>query len=461
MFCKNCGKELKEGSVFCPNCGTKAAEEPEEKKEAQEPRRDAGEGTGAGVDGDLIRRIIGKNEDYYLAQFDRIRSGEKGRFNWASLILGIMHAGYRGVWKEWLRAVRIPLIVEAAAQLLSGAAMFLFPVLGTALMAVSWLAAIGLFAMQVLFAARFNRVYMAHVEAKAASGDGKSDVSAARAVIAYAALAAATLLVTGVSSALSGAALMYSIQQYSVGETEPELDFGEDLPEQEDSWELWEEDASAEDMEEELEFEENHLMGIAGFEWTDSYQRKTGPSAWIYVSWADESSVQFAAGVGASGSLAYLDLRDCEAFATEYDKYVYTDPSTGYELSIFCLDTGGISISENMDSPFGVSMGGEYVPEADANYPACEFVFPDSDTVPLEGDDCIGLGELECMIARNEIYARYGRMFSDERLQNYFDSCSWYAGRLAPGEIGDDMLSEVEQYNLSVIVDYESSMGFR
>ena len=28
MFCKNCGKEIAEGTVFCPECGTKLSDKP-------------------------------------------------------------------------------------------------------------------------------------------------------------------------------------------------------------------------------------------------------------------------------------------------------------------------------------------------------------------------------------------------------------------------------------------------
>ena len=28
MFCKNCGKEIAEGTVFCPKCGTKLSDKP-------------------------------------------------------------------------------------------------------------------------------------------------------------------------------------------------------------------------------------------------------------------------------------------------------------------------------------------------------------------------------------------------------------------------------------------------
>ena len=56
MYCKNCGKEIKDGSLFCTNCGAKTEENRKPVGETQE---------------DLMRRVIGKNAVYYLAQRDR------------------------------------------------------------------------------------------------------------------------------------------------------------------------------------------------------------------------------------------------------------------------------------------------------------------------------------------------------------------------------------------------------
>ncbi|MDO4261401.1 MAG: YARHG domain-containing protein [Eubacteriales bacterium] len=480
MFCKNCGKEIKEGSVFCRNCGTKVADVPVGEQVAQKSEEDRKEApntyssenttqtTGRSEENhDLIRQIIGSKADYYTAQFDRIRSGEKGKLNWASLILGIMHAGYRGVWKDWLKAVKIPLIVELAAQLLSGVMMFVAPAVGTLFMAVGGLAGIGLFVAQVLFAMKFNRVYMTHVEEKAKRGDGSGDASIARAVLAYIALMAVTLIVMGISSALSAAAVISSIQDYSSYETETDDMVDSSIFDSEETEDVQEEESLVPELEEEAvaeddtEFEENHLMGIAEFEWTEYYQRTTGPSASIYVSWADENSVMFAIGIGASGYLAYVDLRDCEAYPSSSVSYSFEYPDSGYAISITCMDTGEISITESTDSPFGISLAGEYVPADKADYSTCEYVFPNSSTYELTIDDCAGLSKLECQIARNEIYARYGRTFSDEKLQNYFDSCTWYEGYFAPEEIDNDSLNETERYNLSVIEEYETSMGYR
>lgn len=51
-----------------------------------------------------------------------------------------------------------------------------------------------------------------------------------------------------------------------------------------------------------------------------------------------------------------------------------------------------------------------------------EYVLPDSAKRKLKKSDLKGLSKEELRIARNEIYARHGRMFDDKKLQKYFDS---------------------------------------
>lgn len=90
-----------------------------------------------------------------------------------------------------------------------------------------------------------------------------------------------------------------------------------------------------------------------------------------------------------------------------------------------------------------------------------EFIFPYSDFENLKKLDIEGLSKEELKIARNEIYARHGRMFQDKSLQAYFNSCSWYTPSIAPEDFKESMLNEVEIANRDLIVSYEKEMGYR
>ena len=114
-----------------------------------------------------------------------------------------------------------------------------------------------------------------------------------------------------------------------------------------------------------------------------------------------------------------------------------------------------------MPDPYGsLSIAGEYTPVEEAVYPDCEYVFPFSNEYEVMEVDCDGLTAEECRIAKNEIYARHGRMFDDPLLQNYFDSCSWYTPSIAPEDFTEDMLSETEKASIRGIEAYEGYMGY-
>ena len=56
-----------------------------------------------------------------------------------------------------------------------------------------------------------------------------------------------------------------------------------------------------------------------------------------------------------------------------------------------------------------------------------------------------------CKYGNAEIYARHGRKFNDETLQNYFNGCSWYIPTIEPENFTEDMLSQVERDNVDLI----------
>lgn len=84
-----------------------------------------------------------------------------------------------------------------------------------------------------------------------------------------------------------------------------------------------------------------------------------------------------------------------------------------------------------------------------------EYILPDSANRKLKKSDLKGLSKEELRIARNEIYARHGRMFDDKNLQKYFESQSWYEGTVPASEFSEDVLSSVEKKNVAFIKQFE------
>lgn len=83
-----------------------------------------------------------------------------------------------------------------------------------------------------------------------------------------------------------------------------------------------------------------------------------------------------------------------------------------------------------------------------------DYILPDSDKKYLSSSDLAGLTKAELKIARNEIYARHGRMFDDAALREHFEGKSWYTPKYKPKEFdakGDSVFNEYEIANRDLI----------
>ncbi len=89
------------------------------------------------------------------------------------------------------------------------------------------------------------------------------------------------------------------------------------------------------------------------------------------------------------------------------------------------------------------------------------YIFSESDSKYLTYDDFLGFDAYMCRLARNEIYARHGRIFNDKELQAYFNSKSWYHGSIDASNFNEDTLNKYEKYNRDLIISFESEMGYR
>lgn len=90
-----------------------------------------------------------------------------------------------------------------------------------------------------------------------------------------------------------------------------------------------------------------------------------------------------------------------------------------------------------------------------------EFIFYDSSVRYLSEAELVGLSDYELRIARNEIYARHGRIFNSVDLSDEFNSKSWYE-ETVPAERFDyayaqKVFNEIEITNIDLIQAYENS----
>ena len=85
-----------------------------------------------------------------------------------------------------------------------------------------------------------------------------------------------------------------------------------------------------------------------------------------------------------------------------------------------------------------------------------DYIIPESSSRKLTKKDVKGKSARQLRIARNEIYARHGRLFVDQELQDYFDSKDWYLGYIEPEDfVETEDLSKLERRNALFIRKFE------
>lgn len=92
---------------------------------------------------------------------------------------------------------------------------------------------------------------------------------------------------------------------------------------------------------------------------------------------------------------------------------------------------------------------------ATAQASADEYIFQESNSRYLTEEEVRSKSSEELRLARNEIFARHGRLFNDEELQAYFSSKSWYTGTVPAGSFNTNVFNDYEKKNLTLIEKIE------
>ena len=138
------------------------------------------------------------------------------------------------------------------------------------------------------------------------------------------------------------------------------------------------------------------------------------------------------------------------------DGQMYIDSNELYIMPYEISDGDGkdlIAAYENRQSESGDDSSSTDVSAADSGY-----ILPQSSARLLTERDLSGLSLREINYAKNEIYARHGRMFNSRELQDYFNSRSWYSGTVSPEDFSESVLSDVEKQNAQFLSSAEFSM---
>ena len=89
-----------------------------------------------------------------------------------------------------------------------------------------------------------------------------------------------------------------------------------------------------------------------------------------------------------------------------------------------------------------------------------DYICPTSSSTQLTDADIKGLSSQQLNYAKNEIYARHGRMFDSQELQEYFNSKSWYKGLYSASDFDanyNSLLTDVERKNVEFLRNAESN----
>lgn len=83
------------------------------------------------------------------------------------------------------------------------------------------------------------------------------------------------------------------------------------------------------------------------------------------------------------------------------------------------------------------------------------YVLSDSSSRTYSNAELEAMSDYELYLARNEVFARHGRIFKNSDLQEYFGSKSWYDPRYTPEEFSESMLNANEKANIERMAKIE------
>lgn len=166
----------------------------------------------------------------------------------------------------------------------------------------------------------------------------------------------------------------------------------------------------------------------------------------INVEESDDSNVM---GPGTEAEIGSYDNDTQEQNADVSDEENYDESYDDYQQD---YDEGYDDYQQDYDEDYE-----EYQQDYDEYYEnlASQYIFQDSSIRLLEKQEVKELSKEECRLAKNEIYARHGRLFQDESLQEYFDSLDWYVGYIEPEDFDESVFNEIEKKNIQLLAKYE------
>jgi hypothetical protein len=130
--------------------------------------------------------VVSIGSPYYLSEFQRIKNGGKGRFNWAAFFFGPAFCLYRKCWELFKNYFLVPLCLTAGGYLILRISTISFNL--EAMIVGEIIAAVGgvwSFVNMIRLGANFNREYYEHCAAIDPGESEKCGTSVGMAILFY------------------------------------------------------------------------------------------------------------------------------------------------------------------------------------------------------------------------------------------------------------------------------------
>lgn len=128
-----------------------------------------------------LQQIMGSGYYYYLPRLQHIQATGTSKFNWYSMFLGLLHAGYRNVWREWLEKMKWVLLIYVIAQILPLLfALLQAPTLTITTIPIAYFMSLPVTIYAIVIAKSFDKIYMRHIQKKLLANDFSPDESMGR-----------------------------------------------------------------------------------------------------------------------------------------------------------------------------------------------------------------------------------------------------------------------------------------
>lgn len=138
------------------------------------------------------------------------------------------------------------------------------------------------------------------------------------------------------------------------------------------------------------------------------------------------------------------------------------DGNTGGNESVISGWTAGGTANGTTGETITGNTGTSSASSTGTAAPSADYILPDSSSRYLTEQDITGLSASQLRLARNEIFARHGRIFASDDLKTYFESKSWYQGTVQSEVFDADLdsrINDFERANIELIKTAEAAAG--